>query len=266
MKKVFVVLAFAVLASALAGAQIINWDNNGVYVGGKLCLEAANQTASSLSADFCITRTGSGAAKFTLFDGTTLSSIQVAQQTDGYVFVSAGLGNCVVTPTTTALAASNPLMARAAANNPVFSATTNTTGGTLTVTCDLGASMTRLTSGRGISIKDVSALYGYQTTALSTVANASFSTVAYPAAGAAASGTVAAAGGAITVTVGTSHATPGAVTTTGQCLNEKNAFGTPLAFSDQTRLTYEQVFTTAGTTATTLQVCGFLVHYTNDVL
>lgn len=194
------------------------------------------------------------------WDGTKIWLIGLpAPPTDYYLAVSPD--TCTMLPATTAFTA-GPAMLRAAANNVVLSGTTNVTAGTIAVTCAFDIP-TRVTASVGSVIADVSLLYGVQTTALSSIAAATVSSVTYPAAGGAAAGTVASAGGAVTVTPGTLQLT---TTTTGQCFNEKLAFGTPIqATTDLRRMTVDQVFTTAGTTATTLQICGVLVHYTAPV-
>jgi len=180
---------------------------------------------------------------------------------DNYVFISPG--NCWMTAATTTIS-TGPALVRAAANNLVLSGTTNTTAGTLTVTCSIDPPM-RTTTGKGPVLTDVYLLYGIQTTAMASIAPADIKSVTYPAAGAAAAGTVSSAlGGTLTVTPTTLALT---TTTAGQCHAEKISFGTPIAAStDLRRLTLEQVFTTAGSTATTLQICGVLVHYSNNPL
>jgi len=178
-----------------------------------------------------------------------------ASYADGALFISPA--NCWMTPTTTAFTA-GPALVRAAANNQVLSATTNTTGGTIAVTCDISFEG-RTTANLGFIATDVSIFYGVQTTNLSSIAAATVTTVTYPSAGGSASGTVANADGTLTVTPGTLQKN---TTTSGQCYNENIAFGTPFSYTDLTKVTLDQVFTTAGTTATTLQICGLLVHGT----
>ncbi len=180
------------------------------------------------------------------------------QATDGVVAVTPS--SCWMTATTTAFTA-GPALVRAAANNIVLSGTTNTTAGTVAVTCDLtDAVMSRLQSAKGAVVNDVELFYGVQTTALSSIAAATLSSVTYPAPGGTAAGTVAAAGGTLTVTPATLQLT---TTTSGQCFNEKLAAGTPFAMtSDFQKISVDQVFTTAGSTATTLQLCGLLIHFT----
>ena len=165
--------------------------------------------------------------------------------------------NCFMFPPTTAFT-TGPALVRAAANNIVLSGTTNTTAGTVAVTCDITFAG-RTTSGLGFQASGVSLLYGVQTTALSSIAAATVSTVAYPAAGGSASGTVGGAGGSYTVTPTSLQL---GTTTSGQCYNENLAFGTPFTYTNQTKVSLDQVFTTAGSTATTLQICGLIVYGT----
>jgi hypothetical protein len=162
--------------------------------------------------------------------------------------------NCFLTATTTAFS-TGPALVRAAANNIVLSGTTNTTAGTIAATCDITFGG-RTTSGLGFQAKSVSLLYGVQTTALSSIAAATVSTVSYPAPGGAASGTVGGVGGTYTVTPSTLQT---AVTTSGQCYNENVAFSTPFTFTDKTKISLDQVFTTSAA-VTTLQVCGLIVY------
>lgn len=98
---------------------------------------------------------------------------------DNYVFISPG--NCWMTAATTTIS-TGPALVRAAANNLVLSGTTNTTAGTLTVTCSIDPPM-RTTTGKGPVLTDVYLLYGIQTTAMASIAAADIKSVTYPAAG-----------------------------------------------------------------------------------
>ena len=175
--------------------------------------------------------------------------------TEGYVFLSPSCGALATTTTTT----DNGLVV-AATNNLVHQWTTNGTGGTTEITCDL-VLPSRITAGKGAVLTDVDFLYGAQTTAISSIAAATVKTVTYPAStasGAAAAGTVAAAGGTYTVTPTTLQKS---TTTSGQCYNEKISFGTPIPVNtDNQVVTFDQVFTNSAA-ATVYQVCGLLVHY-----
>ena len=169
---------------------------------------------------------------------------------------------CQMTPTTTAFTA-GPALLRAAAGNIVLSGTINTTSGTITLTCPLSIAL-RLGSAQA-KINSINIFYGLQTTALASIAAPTFQRVTYAnstAAGAAAAGTVSAALG------GTQTQTPTALqlttTTTGQCFNEMIRFAVPFNLLGNSEVTLEQVFTTngGGSTATTFQICGIQVNYT----
>jgi hypothetical protein len=179
--------------------------------------------------------------------------------TDGYFFIDPV--RCSSAVATTAYASGYPINTSAATGESVYQVTTNSTAGTIEVTCPLTVPE-RLATGKGVTLNSASLLYGVQTTALSSIAAATVKSVTFPvstAAGAAAAGTVAAAGGTITKTPTTLQL---ATTTSGLCYNEKLTFGTPIqATTDVTSYALDQVFTTAGTTATTLQVCGAIVYY-----
>lgn len=184
--------------------------------------------------------------------------------TDGYIFIPGSA--CSSAVATTAYASGYPVNTTAAAGNPVYQVTTNNTAGTVEVTCPINLPA-RLTSGKGVTLTAAALHYGVQTTALSSIATATVKSVTYPtstAAGAAAAGTVATAGGTLTVTP-TSLQT--ATTTSGLCYSEKITFGTPISVNTANQqVTVDQVFTTAGTTATTLQVCGVGVWFTTQPL
>jgi hypothetical protein len=206
--------------------------------------------------------------------GTGLVTTNGAGPTDGYYFVPPQDCNFALTTGTLAAnspatsgGASQPQMVRAAASNPVMQLTTTAAANTTEVTCDI-TPPSRLTAGKGVTINAVDYLFGYQTTALTTIGTATLNTVTYPAAGGSAAGTVATnAGGTLTVTAGTSHSSPGSTTTTGQCFNEKLTLGTPLSINtDSTRVSWTNTFAQSASAATVLQVCGSIVYYTNQVL
>lgn len=169
---------------------------------------------------------------------------------------------CAMTAATTAFTA-GPAWIRAAAGNPVWQATTNSTSGTITVTCDLTEVATRI--GSAARIRSVSVFYGLQTTALASIGAATVNSVLMATPGAAAAGTVTTtAGGSLTVTPASLQLT---TTTAGQCFNERIVLGTPFAPQDSTRFTLEQVFTTngAGSTVTVFQICSVQVNYVDVV-
>jgi hypothetical protein len=163
--------------------------------------------------------------------------------------------NCFMSPTTTAFTA-GPALVRVGANQLVYSGTTNTTAGTIALTCDITFGG-RTTSGLGFQVTGVSLYYGVQTTALSSIAAATVATVSLPTAGGAASGSASSAGGAYTVTPTTLQT---ATTSSGNCYNEQVAFATPFTYTNNSKVSFDQVFSTAGTSATTFQVCGLKVY------
>ncbi len=160
-------------------------------------------------------------------------------------------------------AQSAPAMVRAASGNTVLQLTTTAAANTTDVVCDF-TPPTRLTSAKGITITGIQVLYGYQTTALTSIGTLATNKITYPATGAAAAATVASIGGALTNTPGTSHSTPGATTTAGQCYSENVSFGTPYAHvTDLTRLNWQNTFVQSAASATVMQVCGTIVYYSN---
>lgn len=196
-------------------------------------------------------------AGFTFSGPLTTGALTPAAVTDGFAFGSEDLCQLAVVSGTAFTA--GPAIVRAATNNLVLQATTNTTAGVVAATCDLSPLLARTTANKGATIKSVDLYYGVQTTGLSSIAAATPTSVAYPATGAAAAGTVAAIGGTLTVTPGTLQL---ATTTSGQCYHENISFGTTVAVnSNIQKLTVEQQFTTAGTTATILQICGVGINY-----
>jgi hypothetical protein len=162
--------------------------------------------------------------------------------------------NCFMTASQTWATA--PTLSRVGANQLVYQGVSNSgTGGTISLTCDITFSG-RTTSGLGFQASGVSLYYGVQGAAISSMAAATVATVGLPSAGGSASGSAAAAGGTYTVTPTTLQT---ATTTSGNCYNEQVAFGTPFTYSNNTKVSFDQVFT-VGTTSTTLQICGLKVY------
>ncbi len=226
-------------AIRLGNAESINWRNQAGGANIGLTVNAANNL---------------------IWDGT--------QPTDGYYFVGPEMCSMALTTGTfaanpaTSGALSAPSMVRAASGNSVLQLTTTAAANVTDIVCDF-TPPSRLTAGQGIIINGINVLYGYQTTAPTSIGTVAPVSVTYPAPGGAAAGTVAAIGGALTVTPGTDHATPGAVTTTGQCYNEGIVFGTPYAVEvDNTRLSWQVLINQTAASATVAQVCGTVVHYT----
>lgn len=190
---------------------------------------------------------------------TIVTGLAFAQSglTDMQVHISPA--KCGASATTTAFTA-GPILVRVAANSMVNSITTNTTAGSINLTCDLTEILTRLQASKGATLNRVSIFYGIQTTAMSSIGAATLATITYPAPGGTASGTVASAGGSLTVLPASLQLT---TTTSGQCFNEQLSLGTPLVLTtDLQKLTVDQVFNTAGTTATVLQICDVIAYLT----
>ena len=188
------------------------------------------------------------------------TGIWASTATDGYFFVPPSA--CSSAVATTAYTAGYPIMTSAASGNPVLAISTTSTAGTLEVTCPINVP-TQLAAGKGVTLNAASLLYGVQTTNLASIAAATINKVVYPVSTAAG---VAAAGTVTTTAAGTLTATPTSLqlttTTTGTCFDEKVSFGTPIqAVGDVTQYTLDQVFTTAGSTATIVQICGVMVYY-----
>lgn len=211
-----------------------------------------------------------------LLDTTVTGASTITTNTDNRLpaqFPPAGdmswwvpLGACGLQMTTGALSlvvqtGQMPGIQNVAANNHVLEAISTAAASAATLDCDIEP-LSKLTAGHGAIITDVVVYYGYQgAAALSTITTPTFSTVTYSVPGGAAAGTVAAAGGTINQTVGTSHSTPGAVTTTGQCYPEQSFFSTPIGLiSDVGRVTMEQVFNHTAASIVTYQICGVHVH------
>ena len=222
----------------LANTEAVNWRN------------AANNADIGLSVD---------ASNFLQWNGSS--------PTDGYYFV--GPEQCSMALTTGVFAANPansgaltaPALVRAASSNSVLQLVTTGAANTTDVVCDF-TPPSRLTSGKGITINSIGYLFGYQTTALTSIGTAAVNSITYAAPGSAA-GTVAAAGGSLTPVGGINHGTPPVVTTTGQCYNEGLTFGTPYAVvTDRVRLVWQNTFVQSAASATTMQICGTMVYYT----
>jgi hypothetical protein len=161
---------------------------------------------------------------------------------------------CIMTAATTAFT-SGPAPVRTGANNQVLQGITNSTAGTVSVTCDVTFSG-RTTTGLGFQATDIELFYAVQGAAFASIAPATVATVTFPTAGGAAGSTVASVGGSYTVTPASLQT---ATTTSGNCYDEKVAFGTPFTYNNNGKVSFDQVFSTAAS-ATTVQLCGVLVH------
>lgn len=203
--------------------------------------------------------TGSSTAAVTsMTDGRALTNFPLV--TDATYIIP--LASCALSLPTGTLGASttgtNPGVARAAANNWVLQLVTTAATNAIALNCDL-TPPSKLTLGKGATVNNVQVFYGVQTTALTSITAPTLSTITYPATGAAAGATVAAAGGALTVLPVSLQLT---TTTSGQCFSENIALATPVAINtDLQRLSLDQLFNQSAAAATQLQVCGVIVHY-----
>jgi len=187
----------------------------------------------------------------------------------------AGPQACSLTATTGAFAAGSgpvtvaaPQQKRAAAGNTLLVATTTAAANVIEMICDIAVPGWQLNGGKGVTITGVNVLYGVQTTAFTSIDAATISSVTYPnstAAGASAAGTVASAGGTLTVTPTVLQLT---TTTLGQCFNEAITLGSPilqLNGNPNVQYTVDQVFHQTAAASTVINICDVYVTY-NEVL
>jgi hypothetical protein len=239
------------LAGILAGScNIVYWPGSGSALSTTTSYPTAAANGYGVLY-FCTTNSSGNITGCTIATEDVLGPIP-ATYNDGLLMVP--ISNCVFTATTTAFSSSG--LTRLAANQIAWSGTTNTTAGTIAMTCDLGLEG-RTTSGVGFVAKDVAVQYGVQGVALSSIATPTLKTNAFPAYGGTAGDTLAGVGGTLTSTPATLQL---ATTTSGYFYNADFSFGTPFTLTDQTKVSFEMVFTTPGTSALTLQVSGLLVH------
>lgn len=222
----------------------------------------ASQTGPTSGIDIPLDTTVSGVSSIT--SNTDSRVPNVFPPTVDFVY-DVPLGACGLTLSAGALGTSttgaNPGVFRAASGNNVLQVITTAAANTTQLTCDITPPPTKFTAGRGYILNNAEIRFGYQTTALTSITGPIFNTVTYPASGSAATGTVAAAGGTINTTVGTSHSSPGAVTTTGTCFNENANFTTPIVINNPlTKVTMEEAFAQSAAAATTMQICGVNVY------
>ncbi len=181
-------------------------------------------------------------------------------QTDRFFYSSPN--NCSFVPTTTAAAAGYPKWITPAAGQAVLEYKTDTTAGSVAITCILNLPPTRSTSGTGMTVTGVDVLYGIVGVTATSVSDPSFATITAPAtAGGSATGTVAAAGGALTLlpTTGTWQAT---LATAGLLYRGSATFGTPVALNTVAQsLSVVITVVTPGTTAEQIDLAGFVIRY-----
>jgi hypothetical protein len=240
------------LAGVLAGScSLVYWPGSGSSLSSTTSYPAAAASGSSILY-FCTSSAGGNVTNCVIATEDVLGAIP-ATYNDGLLMVP--VTNCSFTTASTAFSGT-PGLTRLAANQATWSGTTNTTAGTIYMTCDLGLEG-RTTSGLGFVVKDVAVQYGVQGTALSSISTPTLKTNAFPAYGSAAADTLAAVGGTITSSPATLQL---ATTASGSFYNADFICGAPFTLADQTKVSFELAFNTPGTTALTLQVSGLLVH------
>lgn len=202
-------------------------------------------------------------------DGTDILAVTPASwspgiasntQTDRFYF--APPTNCMFTPTTTAAASGWPKWILGAAGEPLLEYKTDTTAGSVSVSCIINMPASRSTSGTGMTVTGVDILYSIVGVTATSVGDPSFSTVTGPAtAGGAATGTVASAGGSLTL-LPVSGSWQKTAVTSGLLYRGSATFGTPVALNTPYQLlTVTFVVTTPGTTAEQIDLAGFTVYY-----
>jgi len=240
------------LAGILAGScNLVYWPGSGSALVATTSYPAAAASGSAILY-FCTANAGGNITGCVIATEDVLGAIP-ATYNDGLLMVP--VANCSFTAATTAFTGT-PGLVRLAANQTAWSGTTNTTAGTITMTCDLGLEG-RTTSGLGFVAKDIAVQYGVQTTALSSIATPTLKTNGYPAYGSSAADTLTSVGGTVTSNPASLQL---ATTSSGYFYDADFSLGTPFTLTDQTKVSFEMVFTTAGSAATTLQISGLLVH------
>lgn len=207
--------------------------------------------------------------------GDTTTVVQFTY--DSYLFPPSGtmpdgvwnvpLGACGLTLTTGALGSSttgaNPGINFAATGNAVLQVLTTSAASVTKLDCDV-TPPTRSSSGKGVTVTGLQLFYGAQTTAFNAITAPTVQTVTYAATGGSSQGTVATAGGSLSVTPATLQL---ATTTTGQCYSENISFATPVSLNTALqRLTLEQIFNQNTAAVQTVQICGVQVFYNNNPL
>lgn len=181
-----------------------------------------------------------------LFALVSLFSIPSFAQTS---VIHVPVSNCAGTVATTAFTSTYPKLVQSAAGNYEMEFGTTSTAGTLTIDCAIVGE--GLTNGR-TTIGAIEFCYGVQTTNLSSIATPVITTVTYGTEGSTtAAGTVTTAGGTKTVIPAS---LPLTTTTNGRAYCERVTFATPIPWNRRNMTVFEQVFTTAGSTATIVQV------------
>ncbi len=240
------------LAGILAGScNLVYWSGSGSALASTTSYPTAAASGSTILY-FCTANVSGNITGCVVATEDVLGAIP-ATYNDGLLMVP--VTNCSFTPVTTAFTGT-PGLVRLVANQTTWSGTTNTTAGTIYMSCDLGLEG-RVTPGLGFVVKDIAVQYGVQGVALSSITTPTLKTNTFPAYGGSAGDTLAAVGGTITSNPGVLQL---ATTTSGNFYNADFICGTPFTLTDQTKVNFEVALNTPGTTGLTLQVSGLLVH------
>lgn len=168
---------------------------------------------------------------------------------------------CVFTPTTTAADTGFPAPQLITAGEvTVNTYQTNTTAGTVEVTCTFNVPIVSSPAGTSLTATSLDVNYSIVTTTLTTFANPTFNSLTIPAtAGGSATGTVATtAGGTLTFTPSTIQK---AAVTAGLVYRLNIAFGTPIALSSAIKsYAVDFALTTAGTSKTRVDLYPFTLY------
>lgn len=183
-------------------------------------------------------------------------TIDTYRFTDGAFWVAPS--NCWFNPTT--YTDTVILTVTGASATPVLQTTTNSATGTETLICSINVP-TRLTSGKGVVITDITAFYGIQTTA-STSMTVAMNTITYPAAAASETASTVTPV-AISGTVTNNTVTSGLGTTTaGAFWSVKSTLATPLALNtDLKQILYNLGFVSTTSGVHVINTPGLLVHF-----
>ena len=222
-------------------------------------------TSYPLGTDILLATVVAGTSSLTITDNRQGYS-QAFPPSEDFVW-AVPLHDCAWNLTTGALATASTIgenvgIVFAATNNPVNQLKTTAATSVANLDCDISVPFVRTQGTRGYTVNQIEVRYGYQTTALSAIATPTLATVTMATSGnSTAAGLVASVGGTLIQNVGTSHGTPGSVTTTGTCFNETTIPTTPILITNALqRLTLEQIFSGTTSDATIYQLCGVVVY------
>lgn len=192
----------------------------------------------------------------------TLSQARLSiVNTDNAMFIEPS--TCWFFPTT--VTTTTTLITLGASNVPVLNSTTNSAAGSLTLQCYIPIAA-RITAGKGVTINDVTVMYGLQTSAATSINGAAVSTITFPTAAATetpSTVTPVAIPGSVTQSSTTGNL---AVTTAGAFYTSKLTLATPFNVStDLQALLVTLVFNNTATSVLTVNTPGLMVHYTETV-